>query len=533
MATTNGDANTATSAQHSRLNSPVEPSANGPPFLTTRRFSTFAKETILPSFRRTIKGAVLPPGTKGYEESLLVYNGAIQPRPVVVVRPYDSEDVAQVVRICRRFGLTMSVKSGGATGYGISGQVVVDLAKTMNSVWVVTEGGDKPVVRFDGGCRVADIDEATCRRGFITPLATYQGVGAGSVLGGGLGYVGRKWGLSVDNLVEAEVVTADGKVLVANEKQNQDLFWALRGAGSNFGVVTSVVSRLHKQRTCYSGVVIYPMESVYAAKLILGRWSEAIGYGAREEMSTSAKLGCDVNGSPLVMLSFCYSGPEDDAKQLIHPFMSSLPYVPVMNSLRTRDYIQQQRNTTQYIPAAGYRYGIRGEHLTQLTPEVISFLAEAILHLPQDATRSVIDVVLLGGAITKVDEDATAWVHRKAAYEVTMIGTWEEEEQDVENKKWLDETLARLKQFSFGPPPNSQDVPAAEMATVAEKVYGSNLNRLRALKKKYDPTNFFRFNLNIEPEGGAVPDEEATEAILGAQVAEVFSPSSIEARPAQ
>ncbi|KAJ3341626.1 hypothetical protein HDU93_004528 [Gonapodya sp. JEL0774] len=518
-----------------------------------RRFSTFAKETILPALRSQIKGAVLPPGTKGYDESLLVYNGAIQAKPVVVVRPYDAEDVAKwvsiktlseaesmkigarevavVVLICRHYGLTMSVKSGGATGYGVAGQVVLDLSKSLNSVWVVTEGGGGPVVRFDGGARVADIDDATCRRGFITPLGTYQGVGVGSVLGGGLGYVSRKWGLSVDNVVEAEVVLADGRVVVVSEGRNEeDLFWALRGGGANFGVVTSIVSRLHKLRTCYSGVVMYPMESVSAAKMILGRWSEAMGVAVRDELSTSAKLGCDTNGSPLVMLSFCYVGPEDEAKQIIHPFMSSLPYVPIMNSLRTRDYIQQQRNTTQYIPAAGYRYGIRGEHLTHLNVEVISFLAEAILHLPPDARRSVIDVVLLGGAVARVAEQDTAWIHRKASYEVTMIATWEEQEQDVENRKWLDETLSRLKQFSFGPPPNSQDVPASHMASVSEKVYGSNLARLRAIKKKYDPTNFFKFNLNIEPEGGAIEDVEATEAVVGSAVVEALSPTGLQAR---
>lgn len=258
--------------------------------------------------------------------------------------------------------------------------------------------------------------------------------------------------------------------------------------------------RLHRLRTVFSGVVIYPMESVSAAKMILGRWTEYMGASVRKELSTSAKLGCDTSGQPLVMLSFCYAGPEvgfdfpffglrmqrphglreshetvfqyypvsshfayratrqrtpqEEGKALVHPFMSSLPYVPVMNSLRTRDYIQQQRNTTQYLPAAGYRYGIRGQHLAFLTSEVIESLAESILRVHSDARRSVIDITLLGGAVSEVGEDATAWVHRKAGYEVTLIGTWEEAEQDVENKRWLDEVRGCSRggrTFVFGP----------------------------------------------------------------------------------
>jgi len=255
---------------------------------------------------------------RSFEESLMVYNGAIEGlKPAVIVRPFDSNDVANVVRVAQQYGLSLSVKSGGhsASGGCLKGDVVLDLSKSLNSVWVLDSDVDKkhpePWVRVDGGAKVGDIDETVCRRGYVAPLATYQGIGMGSVLGGGLGYVSRLWGLSIDNVVEAEVVLADGSIVTCNEDDYPDLFWAIRGAGANFGVVTSIVLRLFPLKKCYSGMVIYPMQSVDVAVEILTKWAKAMpAKTTPRELSTSAKIGTNANGEHVVVFSFCYAGAE-------------------------------------------------------------------------------------------------------------------------------------------------------------------------------------------------------------------------------
>lgn len=190
-----------------------------------RRYSAFSRETLLPALRARVKGAVLPQHTKGYDESLLIYNGAVSAQPLVVVRPYDTNDVVQTVKVAKELGLTLSVKSGGhsAKGLSIQGQIVLDLSKSLSSIWILEPDSTHPypLVRIDGGARVADIDEIISRRGYVTPLSSYQGVGVGSILGGGLGYLGRLYGLSVDQVVEVEVVTAEGQVVVCSEKENE------------------------------------------------------------------------------------------------------------------------------------------------------------------------------------------------------------------------------------------------------------------------------------------------------------------------
>jgi FAD/FMN-containing dehydrogenase len=253
---------------------------------------------------------------QSYDESLMVYNGAVDNvKPAVVVRPFDSNDVANVVRVVQQYGLSLSVKSGGhsASGACLKGDVVLDLSKSLNSVWVL-DSDDKhpePWVRVDGGAKVGDIDEAVCRRGYVAPLATYQGIGVGSILGGGLGYVSRLWGLSIDNVVEAEVVLADGSIVTCNEDDYSDLFWAIRGAGANFGVVTSVVLRLFPLKKCYSGMVIFPMETVDVAVQILTHWSQRCPAKTTPgELSTAAKIGTNANGDHVVVFSFCYAGSE-------------------------------------------------------------------------------------------------------------------------------------------------------------------------------------------------------------------------------
>ncbi|KAI9032444.1 hypothetical protein DFJ74DRAFT_654404 [Hyaloraphidium curvatum] len=470
------------------------------PQINGRRFSVFSKETLLPALRGRIKGAVLPPHTKGYEESLLIYNGAVTAKPAVVIRPYDSNDVASAVRVAKDFGLTISVRSGGhsATGKSIQGQIVLDLSRTMNAVWVLEPDPTHPdpYVRFDGGARVADIDEIIARRGYVTPLGTYQGIGVGSVLGGGVGYLSRQLGLSIDQVVEAEVVTSEGQIIVCSAKDNPDLFWGIRGAGSNFGIVTSVVMKLRKLRSVYSGMVIYPMQTVESAKDSLAKWARFMGPSTPDQFTTSAKLGCDAHGAPVILFSFCYAGSEEEAKALIEPFMVSLPFSPIMNSLKRRDYIQQQRNTSQYLPPAGYRWGVRSEYIDELTPTLIGELAESIIGMPEQAQRSTIDITLLGGAVARVEPGDTTWWHRKSPYEVTLTASWSEEEEDAVNMDWLVKTNEKVRKVGSGPSPNGNDAISPESI---KRCYGDNYAKLQELKKKWDPENMFRFNVNIPP----------------------------------
>jgi FAD/FMN-containing dehydrogenase len=451
-----------------------------------------AQDIPTDDLRSQLEGEVITPDDSSYDEARQVFFKGIDRRPLAVARVAGAEDVAAVVNAAREGGLELAVRSGGHSrpGYGTSeGGLVIDLSG-MNSVEI---DGDGETAWVQTGATAGQYTKATSERGRVTGLGDTGSVGIGGItLAGGIGFLTRKNGLTIDNLLSAEVVTADGKVVQVSADSDPDLFWAIRGGESNFGVATRLQLRLHEVSEIVGGMLILP-----ATPETIAGFLEAAD-AAPEELSTIANVMIAppmpmipeaAHGQPVVMGLFAYVGPGEQGEDVLAPFRAlGNPYA---------DMLQRMPYLGLYEgPEPEARFGAGTNFFADsLDAEAAGAILE---QLPQStAMMKAVQLRVLGGAVANVPNDATAFAHRDRKLMVNVAAMYVDEgERDV-HQAWADglaESLGKNGAGGYVGFLGEEDEEALRAAYP-----GGAWERLRGLKRRYDPDNLFRLNHNIPP----------------------------------
>lgn len=437
-------------------------------------------------FRESLHGELILPEDTGYDEARRVFNGAIDRRPAAIARCIDTHDVVESVRFARSHDLLVSVRGGGHSVAGHSvchGGLMIDLA-LMKGIQVNAE---RRVVIAQPGVRLGELIAETEKYGLVTPTGTVSDTGmAGLTLGGGYGWLAGKHGMAVDNLVGAEVVTADGRVLRASEDENSDLLWALRGGSGNFGVVTSFELRLYPLTQVLGGMLIHPFER---ARDVL-RFYREVAKNAPDELTTYCALVTGPDGNQMVALALCYSGPIEDGERLIAPIRAFGP--PLVDLIRPMPYSEMNSLLDAANPSGLQNYW-KWNGLRELSDEAIDTIVDFAARVPSPRTTILVDQ--LHGAARRADPASTAFAHRSAPHGLAILSMWESPEDMEANIVWTRAFAKATQPFSTGGVYVNGD-----SANRPEAAYGSSYARLAKIKAIYDPTNLFRHNQNITPD---------------------------------
>jgi FAD binding domain/Berberine and berberine like len=430
-----------------------------------------------------IAGDVITPEASDYESSRLVENRAFDRHPALIVRCASAFDVARALDFARKHSLLLAVRGGGhsAAGYGVcDGGVVIDLSG-MTRVEVDAE---KRVARAEAGCLGGDLDKATQRVGLATTLGGCPTVGiAGLTLGGGEGFLMPKYGATCDNLVSARVVTVDGRQVEASHNSNADLFWAIRGGGGNFGVVTALEYQLYPVSEVLTGALVYPAGRIPE---LLQSYVKFMG-AAPDEMTGLAQIFPSDQG-PRFMMLVGYCGHPSLGNDLLKPLRA--PLKPETDSVKVMAYLEAQSMAFPGPPNAFFATDV---FLPELSEPAIAALTSATQDAPQ---RFRLQIVPFHGAVTRVRSSDMAFPLRERGHEVLVSSYWNTPEEKANAVQWAKVLRDKLKLFARGAYVNGFSETSDELARTA---YGANYSRLVEIKKKYDPTNVLRLNQNIKP----------------------------------
>jgi FAD/FMN-containing dehydrogenase len=450
-----------------------------------------AETTIEPAavrdFRASLKGTLLTPADADYEAARHVWNGMIDKHPALIARCATSADVVHAVTFARERELLLAVRGGGHSFPGHStcdGGLVIDLSP-MRSVVV---RADRRTASVSGGAWGAHVDRATQKQALATTLGQISNTGvAGLTLGGGFGWLSRRFGLACDNLIGVELVTADGKVRHVSEHDDPDLFWALRGGGGNFGVATAFEYRLHPlDPTVLAGHVDFP-----AAQL-----KDAIEFyvslitRAPRELSVDLSLAPGEDGKTGAQIYVVYSGDLKSGAKVLEPLQHFGK--PIRNTVTQQQYVvvQTQFDTPPVNPMHWY---LKGGFVSDYSPGLVRFLADE--YKPGGGTSMYFQNA--NGAVADVAPGATAFSHRTVIANMMLFGIWKDSSQDEPGRKAVHALWSKLEPFTDGYYVNLHDTDATNTGT--QRNYGANFARLTAVKKQYDPMNLFRLNANIKP----------------------------------
>jgi FAD/FMN-containing dehydrogenase len=447
----------------------------------------------IPRLRAELAGPVIAPGDSGYDAARTVFSGEFDRRPAVIVRAANATDVAQVIALARETGLELAVRSGGhsAAGYSTTdGGIVLDLGD-MNALEI---DADARTAWAETGLTSGEFTAALAAHGLAIGFGDTGSVGIGGLtLGGGVGYLVRKHGLTIDSLLAADVVTADGRLLRVDARTHPDLFWAIRGGGGNFGVATRFQFRLHELGSIVGGMLVLPATAKVVAGFIAA--SEA----APEELSTIANVMPAppmpfvpeaVHGQLVVFSMLVYAGEADAGERAIAPFRALA--TPIVDMLKPMPY-------PEIFPPEDPSYRPTAVAQTMFVDRIDHGVAETIMsHLEaSDAKMRVAQLRVLGGALARVPADATAFAHRASRILVNIAAFYEGAADRVKRQAWVDEFAAALRQNDAGAYVNFLGDEGEARIRVAYP--GPTWDRLAAIKARYDPTNVFRLNQNIPP----------------------------------
>jgi FAD/FMN-containing dehydrogenase len=444
------------------------------------------------ALRGALRGPLLLPGDAGYDEARTVWNGMIDRRPPVVVQATGNADVVAAVNFARDNGLPVSVKAGGhsAAGSAVSDDaLMIDLC-LMNGVHVDPRAR---TARAQGGATWGIFDRECQVYGLATTGGVISTTGVGGLtLGGGIGWLMSKHGLSVDNLKSADVVTADGKVVTASESENTDLFWALRGGSGNFGVVTSFEFRLHPVGPMVTGgLAAWPIEMSRDVITFYKQFAEQLS----EEVTTFAGLAGapDGSGNFISIIFAVHPGSLEDGAKAVQPIKDFGP--PILDMLGPIPYSTQQSMLDAGFPKGAQVYW-KAAFLRDLSPEVIEILARKGDQLPTPASSLILEH--FHGVAAQLAPDATAFSQRGVPYQAIIVASWQDSADADRCLAWARSTYDELQAFSTG----GVYVNYLGVGDDEERVldaYGVNYERLAGIKQKYDPDNLFRANQNIKP----------------------------------
>ena len=436
-----------------------------------------------------LKGNLVLEGDAGYDEARKVWNGAIDKKPAMIAYCADAQDIVEAVTFARSRALPVAVRSGGHNVAGLSvcdGGMVIDLSRMKR----IDVDPVRRTARAEAGLDLGEFDRATQAHGLATTMGVNSDTGiAGLTLGGGFGKLGRKYGLTCDNLIAAEVVTSEGKILRASTTEHPDLFWGLRGGGGNFGIVTAFEYQLHALGTSLLvASALHPYDQGREAM----RFYDEFARDAADEVNVDAALVTLPSGDRFFSISGSYVGSHYDGERALSPIIKF--GAPVETRLATVPYLEIQSGGDALFPR-GRRYYWKAQFLRQISIGAIDALLDAYARAPN--TSSLLVFQHVGGAIARVPVSDSPYANRDAAFDCFPIAIWDVRADDDANMRWARELWSAVRPYSTG------GVYANNLGDEGEDrvrdAYGENYARLVALKNKYDPTNFFRLNQNIKP----------------------------------
>ncbi|MET1003794.1 MAG: FAD-binding protein [Acidimicrobiia bacterium] len=442
----------------------------------------------LETLRADLHGSLLRPGDLNYDQARAVFNGMIDRRPRAIVKCASASDVSRGIAFAREHEVALSVRGGG---HSVSGKAVCDggVMLDLSAMKGVRVDPQRRTAYAEPGLTLGELDNETQTWGLATPLGVMSRTGiAGLTLGGGLGWLNGAHGLTCDNLLAADLVTADGRLLTVNDKENDDLFWAIRGGGGNFGVVTSFRYQLHPVGPVLAGGLTYPLHE--ASKVL--PFYDQFAKSAPDELSTAASLAFDPSGQPTMTIVVCYSGPIEAGERALHPLRAFR--TPLQDSIQPTSY-----RTLQSAPDSGFPTGRRhywkSAFLRHLTDEAIDVMRRFISRVPSAATG--VGLQHMHGATTRIDPAATAFAHRAEQYDFLIASQWSDDADSARNIEWT-------RAFFEAMQPHLENAVYVnnlgdEADARVRAAYGANYQRLAHLKATYDPDNVFRSNHNIKP----------------------------------
>ena len=446
-------------------------------------------------FSAELRGGHLLRGDEGYDDARTIYNAMIDKQPALIARCAGVADVIHAVNFARTNDLVVSVRGGGhnVSGNAITdGGLMIDLSP-MKGVRVDPEG---KTARAEPGVTWGEFDHETQAFGLATTggLVSTTGV-AGLTLGGGLGWLMGNHGLACDNLISVDVVTADGRFLTASDSHNQDLFWALRGGGGNFGIATSFEFQLHPVGPMLGGILIHPLDKA----------AETIGFyddytrTCPDELGTFVAFVTSPEGERVMAIFVCYNGAVEEGERVLRPLREF--GTPLADTIGPMPYVQVQRMMDEGFPAGRQNYW-KSNFLKGLDTEAIEIIVDHVAKAP--SPYSAVAIEQFSGAVNRVGKDDTAFNHRDARYNLLIVGIWPDPTAKADNVKWVRDLWDAMEPYSSGGVyVNYLGEEADEGAERIKSAYGpEKYERLVALKNKYDPINLFRLNQNIKPSAG-------------------------------
>ena len=457
------------------------------------------QEDVVRKFKESLRGELILADDAGYDDARSIWNAMIDRRPALIARCLGVADVVACVNFAREHGIALSIKGGGHNIAGLAvceGGLMLDMAR-MRGVWVDPAAR---TARAQSGCLLGDVDRETQLHGLAAVLGFVSNTGtAGLTLGGGFGYLTRRFGWTSDNLSALEVVTADGRVVRASEQENPDLFWGIRGAGSNFGVVTNFDYKLYPiGPEVMAGAIAWradsAMEVLDLCRSVMEKAPpELVCVAALRIAPPAPWLAKDVHGKPIVALFVCYTGDLNEGEKLVGPIKAFGS--PVGDIVQRRPYISQQSLLDATQPK-GRRYYWKSEYLPRLEPDL---LAATISHAEAIASpHSAIIMFPLDGALNRLPEDHSAVGNRDTAWVLNITASWEKTDDDKSNIEWARSAWRDMRRFSTGGT-YVNFLTEEEGDERIHAAYGNNYKRLAEIKSKWDPDNLFCMNKNIPP----------------------------------
>lgn len=451
---------------------------------TEQQRTTFNRDHV--SFR----GRLLEPGSADFDTARMIHNGLIDKRPAYIAQCASNNDVIVAIDMAIKLGLEISIRGGG---HNVGGRAVTDggLMIDMSTMKAITVSPSTRSATAEAGVTWGEFNEATLAHGLATTGGVISSTGvAGLTLGGGLGWLMAQHGLAVDNLLSARIITAEGEILTVDEDQHADLFWALRGGGGNFGVVTQFTFRLHPVSDVFGGLVMHPLDR--APEML--RFYRETTAAPRDDLSLFAGLLHAPDGSGNKVSAMVGFHPDATAgAEALAPVRAFGP--PIVDAFTAMPYKQLNLMLDGGFPRGALNYW-KSSFIESLTDEMIDTMVEAFRKCPAPMSSMLLEH--FHGAVTRIPVDATAFPHRNTGYNLLIAGQWMDPTQSDECIAWVRQTYEAMTPFiATGRYVNY--LGDDETSTDVAHAYGSNYSRLQQIKTKYDPGNLFRLNQNIQP----------------------------------
>jgi len=470
-------------------------------FITSKDGTTkFISIDKVDNFKEKIYGELITPTDDRYESARNLWNGMIDKKPALIARCKGVADVITAMNFSKEHNLLFSIRGGGHNVAGTAiaeGGLVIDLSE-MRSVTVDPE---QRVAHAEGGVQLGDLDQETQRFNLAVPVGLVSATGvAGLTLHGGTGWLLRKHGLTIDNLLSVEIVTADGQLKKASKNKNSDLFWAIRGGGGNFGVITGFEFKLHPVGPkVWMSVPMYPLdrakEVMDACCEYMKKAPEDLGVlGVYWSAPEVPEVPERYHGTPVLILLGCYTGPFEEGEKVIAPLREI--GTPIADLSAPMTWVEAQKFLDEDYPDGAFYYW-KSIYMDHLNGEVLEALAKHTATRP--SPESSIDVWMLGGAMSRISPTATAFYKRELPYMLGIEANWTKREDAPANIKWANDVIKDMQKFTSGGSYLNFPGFVEEKEALLQGSYGPNLSRLREIKAKYDPSNLFSGVLNIEP----------------------------------